>query len=193
MLGIYLSLINTQEERSRFELLYYKYRYLMRYVANGILHDEGLAEDAVHDAFLKIIPLMSHIDDIQSSRAKNFVVVIVRNISLNLLKKRNHEVHSHELMETDLEGSRNIWISSSGSYNSAQDLFFQKYAVERISKALETLSPALKDTLYLFCIMDFTAQEIASMQDITIDTVYKRLQRARNEMKIKLEAENGTK
>lgn len=51
MLVIYLSMLNGQEDKNKFELLYEKYRKLMFYIANNILNDEYLAEDAVHQTF----------------------------------------------------------------------------------------------------------------------------------------------
>ena len=47
---IYLQMIDTPEERSKFELLYREYRGLMFHVANRILENDQDAEDAVHQA-----------------------------------------------------------------------------------------------------------------------------------------------
>ena len=49
---VYLQLIDSPEEQSRFEDLYITYRKLMFHVAKGILGNDQDAEDAVHDAFL---------------------------------------------------------------------------------------------------------------------------------------------
>ena len=49
----YLCLLDTEEEKSKFEELYNQYRKLMYLCAKEILRDEQLAEDAVHEAFLK--------------------------------------------------------------------------------------------------------------------------------------------
>lgn len=51
MLMIYLSLLDTDEEKSTFEALYYEHRIQMYHIAYGILKDEQLSEDAVHEAF----------------------------------------------------------------------------------------------------------------------------------------------
>ncbi|OJT86126.1 RNA polymerase subunit sigma-24, partial [Clostridioides difficile] len=50
---IYLAIIDSKEERIKFEEIYIKYKKLMFYVANQILKDDVLAEDAVHSSFLK--------------------------------------------------------------------------------------------------------------------------------------------
>lgn len=54
MLLFYLSLLDTEEEKTKFERLYYEYRAVMKYKALEILKDEYLAEDAVHEAFIKL-------------------------------------------------------------------------------------------------------------------------------------------
>ena len=55
---IYLMMLDTEEEKSKFEKIYFKYRQLMFQVANGILKDECLSEDAVHESFIKIMKLL---------------------------------------------------------------------------------------------------------------------------------------
>ena len=51
---LYLQMIDTSEDRSKFEQIYIEYRDLMFYVANRILDSDQDAEDAVHEAFLKV-------------------------------------------------------------------------------------------------------------------------------------------
>ena len=52
---IYLQMIESEEDKSKFIELYNQYRYLMFSVANRILKNEYDAEDAVHQAFVSII------------------------------------------------------------------------------------------------------------------------------------------
>lgn len=51
---VYLQLIDTAEDRSKFEQLYEQYKQLMFYTAFQILKRPQDAEDAVHHAFLSI-------------------------------------------------------------------------------------------------------------------------------------------
>lgn len=51
---IYLQMIDSPEDRSKFEQIYMEYRSMMFHMANRILTNEQDAEDAVHEAFLKI-------------------------------------------------------------------------------------------------------------------------------------------
>ena len=54
MLIMYLQMLDTPEEKVRFEQIYLKYREKMFHVADSILHNDQDAEDAVHNAFLRI-------------------------------------------------------------------------------------------------------------------------------------------
>lgn len=91
MLPFYLQLLETEGEKQKFERLYERYRRLMHWIAVGILQDEHLAEDAVHEAFLRILQNFDGIDEILSPKTRNFVVIVVRNASLNLKKKQKRE------------------------------------------------------------------------------------------------------
>lgn len=52
---IYLQMIESEQDQVKFLQLYERYRGLMFYVANQILHSEQDAEDAVYEAFVSII------------------------------------------------------------------------------------------------------------------------------------------
>lgn len=52
---LYLQMLETPEEKSLFEQIYLEYRGLMYHVAYEILHNDQDAEDAVHQAFVKIV------------------------------------------------------------------------------------------------------------------------------------------
>ena len=81
---IYLSLLDSEEEISKFELIYSTYKKQMYYTANNILKDSHLAEDAVHNAFLRIINNLEKIEDINSHKTKGLIVIIVKNVSIDI-------------------------------------------------------------------------------------------------------------
>ena len=96
---IYLSLLNTEEEKNKFEQIYSQYRLTMFYVAKSILKDDFLSEDAVHDAFINIAKSLDNISDAVSIRTKGYVVIIVRNICFNILKKQKQIVEIDDIEE----------------------------------------------------------------------------------------------
>lgn len=52
----------------------------MYYVANYILHDEFLAEDAVQQSFMKIYNHLDKIGENYCRKTRNFLFIICRNV-----------------------------------------------------------------------------------------------------------------
>ena len=84
---LYLQMIETDEDKSKFEEIYYAYRNLMYHIAYDRLHHEQDAEDIVHQAFLKIAKNIKIIEPV-SPRTKQFVVTMVENLVFDLFRSR---------------------------------------------------------------------------------------------------------
>lgn len=85
---IYLQIIETEEDKSKFEALYYEYRDLMYHTAYKYLKHEQDAEDAVHHAFVKIAENIKIVEPV-SPRTKRFVVTIVENRVIDMFRVRS--------------------------------------------------------------------------------------------------------
>ena len=97
---IYLQLIETEEDKSKFEEIYTEYRNLMHYLAYKRLHNRQDAEDAVHQVFVKIAENIKTIEPI-SPKTKRLVVVMIENIVTDMLRKRGRHPNE-EYWEKDL-------------------------------------------------------------------------------------------
>lgn len=95
---IYLQMIETPEEKSKFEQIYLQYKGLMFHVAFQILHNEQDAEDAVHQAFVKIAENIRKIDQPVCPKTHGYVVTIVENKAIDQYRKQ-HKHPSAELNE----------------------------------------------------------------------------------------------
>ena len=96
MLTLYLQMLDTPEEKVRFEEVYLTYRGLMYHTANRILHNCQDAEDAVHNAFLQVI---KHFKKFQNARVNDLtpqMVVLAKNEAISLLRKQKNEVSLEE-------------------------------------------------------------------------------------------------
>ena len=103
MLAIYLSMLETNEEKNQFEQLYIKYKQDMYAVAYGILKNKEDAEDAVHQSFLKIADNFSKVSQIPCHELKAYIVIICRNTAINIYRQnQNRAEHSTELFETEI-------------------------------------------------------------------------------------------
>lgn len=89
---VYLSMIDTPEDRSKFERLYIEYRDVMYHVAFKILQNEQDAEDAVHQAFLKIAEKIEKVDGTICARTQGYMITIVENKAIDMYRyKQKHQ------------------------------------------------------------------------------------------------------
>ncbi len=85
---VYMSLMDSTDDRTKFERVYQSYKGLMFYTANRILNNPQDTEDAVHTAFVKIAENISKIQEAVCPKTKVFVVTIVENTAIDLYRKK---------------------------------------------------------------------------------------------------------
>lgn len=91
---IYLEMIDFPEDQTKFENVYNAYKGLMFYVANKILCNEQDAEDAVHNAFIKIAENIQKVGEPVCPKTQSYVVTIVENKAIDIYRanQRRKEV-----------------------------------------------------------------------------------------------------
>ena len=82
-----LTALELETDRALLQQIYDQYEPRMYRVALQVLKSSALAEDAVHDAFLKLIKHFSEIRKISCKELEPFVVIIVKRTALDLLKQ----------------------------------------------------------------------------------------------------------
>lgn len=87
MLSIYLSMVETEEEKDLVTELYNTYKQILFNVSMSILHNTADAEDAVQETFVRIISNLSKIDCANEKRFKAYIFVVTRNICYDILRK----------------------------------------------------------------------------------------------------------
>ena len=83
---IYLMMIDSPEDQSKFEKVYLTYKGLMYHTAYKVLNNEEDAEDAVHNAFVKIAENISKIGESVCPKTQVYVVTIVENKAIDLYR-----------------------------------------------------------------------------------------------------------
>lgn len=107
---IYLSLIDTEGDKYKFEEIYNSYKKTMFYVANDILRDNVQAEDVVHTSFIKIINNLDKIDEVHCNKTKGFIVTITRNTAIDIYRKNKREKEKIEKIIESQELSENAEV-----------------------------------------------------------------------------------
>lgn len=84
----YMLMIDSETDRSKFEKIYMKYRSLMYHVAYEILNNKQDAEDAVHQAFIKIAEHIEEIEEPICPKTRGYVVIIAENKAIDIYRKQ---------------------------------------------------------------------------------------------------------
>ncbi len=173
---LYLSMIDLPEDRDKFERLYRRYSRLMWTAANEILQDNYLAEDAVHAAFLKIIPHIGKIGEVDCHKTKAFVVIVVENEAKRIYMTRKKQ---RAVSFEDMQGEP-------ADHDGGLERLISALSVEEIADQMQALSRADGDILMLRYIHELSDKEIARLLDIREAAARKRLERARRRLAARL-------
>lgn len=173
MLQFYLSLIETEEDKSKFERLYNQYKKLLKYIAVEMLQDEFLAEDAVHEAFIKLTRYINGIDESNSHKTKAFIVIIIKSVCRDMLRKESNKDTIVSIEEMD-----NMGYASEDSLKNIE--------LQDVYAAIESLPDTYREITELKLYYDFSDKDIADIVGINNAAVRKRIQRAKEILRKKL-------
>ena len=88
MLSFYLSALESAADKEDFRALYRRYHGVMERTALAILQDPRDAEEAVQEAFIRVIENFSKIYEIPCKNLGAWLVTIVRNEAITMLRRR---------------------------------------------------------------------------------------------------------
>lgn len=173
MISICLSMLDHEEDKQSFEEIYYTYKQAMYAIAFGVLHNKEDAEDAVQKAFISIANNFEKIKSLSGQEIKSYIVIIVRNHSINIYNanKRNAE-RMTEYDDSDLQVNIN---------------YFENFEYAELVAVISELPAIYRDIIFLHYVRGWSPKEIGKMLDIKIETVWKRIERAKKQLKKALE------
>ena len=162
---IYLSLIDGEAEKRKFERLYENYRQTMYYIAYDILKNRAAAEDAVHHAFLRVIDNLEKINETDCHKTRGYLVIITKHTAIDMYRKQRRE---HALSFEELE------------YSVADTVGTDR--TNEIWQAIDRLPANYSMVLKLVYSHGYTNAETAQMLGITEENVRQRISRARKKL-----------
>ena len=177
MLQFYLSMVEAPDERNLISDLYTKHEQKMYATAFGVLHNAHSAEDAVHEAFLKIIKNIHKLTFENEKKTAALVSIIVKNIALDMLKKNKRSEIEEELDES---------IEDESAYAE-----YKKVEETAAFDVINKLSDELRQTIIMRYVLDIDAETVADSMGISTATVYARIRKARKIMRSALEKDYG--
>ena len=151
------------------ETCYKLYEQKMYYVAYRILHDEGKAEDAVQEAFLKLMKHEVQFERADSDDCKRYIITVIRNAAITIYNKTKKESEYMYLTDKDerAEAAVTMDLDSDTDWKSL----------------IETLPEKYREVVECLVIKEYTTRETATKLNITEANVRKRYERAKQMMK----------
>lgn len=149
------------DDESKIAELYSQYEQSMYYEARDILQDDYLAEDAVHEAFIRLIRNRNNLKDIESPQTKSYVKKTLQSAAIDIYRRNKKE----------REHTCNI--------DEADPVFSDFDEPEYIADLIDTLPPKLASIIRCRLIYGLSVNETAAVLKLTANCVKKRYERAR--------------
>lgn len=156
----YTTLIDSPEDRTKFEQIYENYKNLMYRTAYQVVHNHHDAEDCVQQAFLSVVDHLDKLRSVRSPQTASFLVITTERKAIDLLRKRQR--NDTLTLDEEMEG---IAIPASGEND--------------LADAIAKLQPDYRQVLLLRFDNGYTDREIAKFLGITPSGVRKRIGRAK--------------
>lgn len=159
--------------------LFQLYEQKMYHIAYAILHDSYLAEDAVMDAFVRLLNRNYPIGDPASAEVKSLIIQIIRSAAIDLYRKKQKEFEKQTLSGDPVS------LAPVGTDEPER-------AVSGIAEAMICDLPAIyRDVIFLRYVKEYTAAETARALGISEAAVRKRQERALRMLKEKRTGNGG--
>lgn len=163
---------SLQEKQEKLQRLYQLYEQPMYRIAYAILHHVEQSEDAVSDAFLKIIKNLNRIKEVDSPQTKQFIIQIIRNTAINQYRKNAKETQR-------LMGMEDSILQIPNETNEVEQFLRSTEQREITEQLLRGLSKTDREILLLRCESELSFREIAQRLSLKESTVRKRFERAK--------------
>ncbi len=177
MLMLYLSMLDTDEEKSKFEKIYQRYEGRMYAAAYKILNNAEEAEDVVHDSFLSVIDNLDKIFENNCHKTWNYLVTIVKNKAIDQYKRNQKHGKVSFTEQTDSE-RRNLFKCEQGIDRSEISDILAELILE--------LSEQYRAVIYMYYYQEFSFAEIAKDLNISENNARQIASRARKVLAEKL-------
>lgn len=165
----------TPEDSDKIKAIYELYEQPMYRIAFAVLRNSELAEDAVSDAFVRIIDRLKKIKTPESDRTKAYIVKIIKSTSINIYRKNKRTL----TRETAIDDS--VMQISDNSQNIEENVIARMENQNR-RNLLNKLDETDRTIITLRYGNDLSWKEVAERTSITESTARKRFERAKKKL-----------
>ncbi len=157
-------------DSAKMERLFELYEKKMYGTAFQILKDVGQAEDAVQDAFLRVMSHLNQIGSPESVETKHFMIKVIRSAAIDIYRRNQRE------MGNIIYDPEDMLKNQKAANEDGIDIVEHRYVIQR---ALLALDAKYREVLELKCYFGLSHREIAELLEISEDAVAKRYERAK--------------
>lgn len=177
MLSFYLSMIESEEDRHKFEIIYEKFHLLIYHTAHQLTNDEYMGEDIAQEAFLKLVENIKTWRYDNDKEFASLIVIVTKHCGYKCLNMYNKEISLDREMENGIDFS-----AESENY---EKVVINSLTVHEVIEEIEKMDPRFSMPLKL-SVMGYKSDEIARMLDISPRNVRIRIHRAKKKISEKL-------
>jgi RNA polymerase sigma-70 factor (ECF subfamily) len=145
---------------------------------------EADAEDLLQDTVLRAFNSYGQLREPSAARSWLFTILARTHLNRARTRRRRAEMVSTDLDDRAFEAALAEWAPSPSP---AANMETSELG-ERLTRALDGLSPELSSVVWLVDVEGFAQREVAAMQGVPEGTVASRLFRARRQLRNALEA-----
>ena len=166
-----------QKQRSEItiEQIYDKYCDMIFLYAYSILCDKNLSEDAVQEVFERVIKYNPDLNNLDSQQIKNYLITICRNVCYDIFKRNNIDKAAPLPEENE--------AAAADGKPTPEAIAVHNDTVMRVKEIIKGLDYIYRDIILLSASESLTAAQIAEQLNLPVETVKKRLTRARKIIK----------
>lgn len=169
MISTALALLKTDEQRNVLSEFYQKYKNRFYAIAYSKLHGKTAAEDAVQEAFLRIVDKPEKFFKIEHNKRVAYADVIVRNVAIDMFNKNN--AHKIEELKED--------VSDEAYTLGLEDTVTGSVSKNELLAFILKLPVLQRDILNLKVVFELSNSEIAQKLNVSETVVRQRLFQAR--------------
>lgn len=169
MLSFFLALIDEEEQKEKFVILYERYCSLMLNVAYRYLNDRFLAEDAVHEAFLAVAKNIRKVGEPDSAETRAYLLTVTRGCAIKLYRKFENETPDGDAVKERIETSS----------VSAENEFIAYDDAAALKQAVKDLPDIYREPLLLRVVYGYSYKQIAKIVGVSEQGCRKRVERAK--------------
>lgn len=164
-----------QRDSEKLERLYTLYEQKMYAAAFSILNNEWQAEDAVQEAFVRLLKHIRKLKDVESVKTRAYVLNTIKTTAID--QYRRNQVQNKQcvpLGEMEIADDR----------DDAMEVIGRLAGEMVLDEMLGKLPETYRDVIMYRCVHQLSVRETAAVLEITEEAVRKRQQRAMQKIRI---------